>query len=94
MPPIGDHLNIICLESEALKALVKQVAQSIRDDQQPWIDESEAMALLRIASKTTLRDYREKYRIDHRYLSSKHILYRRQSVLDTIENLTKSKSNE
>jgi len=59
MPPIGDKINIICFESEALKSLVKQLAFELTNESYPWIDEKEAMQLLRITSKTTFQKYRE-----------------------------------
>ncbi len=90
MPQIGDKINIICLESEALKSLVKQLAFELNNESYPWIDEKEAMTLLRINSKTTFQKYRESGNIDERKITSKHILYRRQSILDFIENKIES----
>ena len=86
MANLGDKINIICLESEALKSLVKQLSTELHNDSYPWIDEKEAMQLLRITSKTTFQKYRDKHSIDHRKITSKHILYRRQSILNFIEN--------
>lgn len=88
MGKIGSNINIICLESDALKALVKQLAFELTNESYPWIDEKEAMTMLRIASKTTFQKYRDEGLIDHRKVTSKHILYRRQSILDFIENKT------
>ncbi|NJL77033.1 MAG: hypothetical protein HC892_20490 [Saprospiraceae bacterium] len=42
--------------------------------------------MLRISSKTTFQKYRETGSIVERKLSAKHILYKRQSILDFIEN--------
>lgn len=82
---------MICLESEIFKALVKELAIEIREDEiDPWIDEKEAMRLLRIASKTTFQKYRDTGKIDFRKVSTKHIMYRRQSILDFIENSPKA----
>jgi hypothetical protein len=89
MAEFGDKINIICLESEALKALVKQLARELHNDAFPWIDEKEAMTLLRISSKTTFQKYRDEGKIDFRRLTSKQIVYRRQSILDFIENSPK-----
>ena len=86
MANIGDNINIICLESEALKSLVKQLAAELKEEDYPWIDEKEAMLLLRISSKTTFQKYRDTGNIDFRRISKKHIVYRRQSILDFIEN--------
>ncbi|GAB5552859.1 MAG: hypothetical protein Sapg2KO_24500 [Saprospiraceae bacterium] len=95
MPELGNNINIICLESDALKALVKKLSIELRDEEFPWVDEKEAMLLLRINSKTTFQKYRDNGQIEYRKLSSKHIVYRRKSILDFIENsgLTE-KSNE
>ena len=41
--------------------------------------------LLRISSKTTFQKYRDTGNIDFRRVSKKHIVYRRQSILDFIE---------
>ncbi len=94
MPDLGTNLPIICLESEAFKALIREVTNQIRKEElvqlDPWIDEKEAMRLLRITSKTTFQKYRESGDIDHRRISSKHIVYRRQSILDFIEQSAKS----
>ena len=87
MSAIGDKINIICLESEALKSLVKQLTVELTNETYPWIDEKEAMKMLRISSKTTFQKYREGGFIDSRRVTSKHILYRKQSILDFIENV-------
>ena len=86
MSNLGSNINIICLESEALKSLVKQLAAELKEEDYPWIDEKEAMLLLRISSKTTFQKYRDTGNIDFRRISKKHIVYRRQSILDFIEN--------
>lgn len=86
MSNLGSNINIICLESEALKSLVKQLSAELKNEEYPWIDEKEAMLLLRISSKTTFQKYRDNGNIDFRRISKKHIVYRRQSILDFIEN--------
>lgn len=91
---MADKINIICLESEALKSLVKQLAAELKKDEYPWIDEKEAMLLLRISSKTTFQKYRDTGNIDFRRISKKHIVYRRQSILDFIENSEVEKSQD
>ncbi len=94
MSDLGSNLQVICLESAAFKALIREVHDQIRKEElvqlDPWVDEKEAMRLLRITSKTTFQKYRESGEIDHRRISSKHIVYRRQSILDFIENSTKT----
>jgi len=94
MPEFSTNIPIICLESETFKSLVKELAIEIRDDEvDPWIDEKETMRLLRISSKTTFQKYRDSGKIDFRRLSTKHIIYRRKSVLKFIENSPKEKDN-
>lgn len=86
MPDFSTNIPIICLESSTFKALVKELAKEIREDElDPWIDGKEAMRLLRITSKTTFQKYRDAGEIEFRRLD-KHILYRRRSILDFIEN--------
>lgn len=91
-------MQIICLESDAFKALLKEVTVHIKQEEMfqfdPWVDEKEAMQLLKITSKTTFQKYRDNGDIDFRRLSSKHIVYRRESILDFIENSEKSKNDE
>lgn len=83
---LSSKINIICLESEALTSLVKRVSEELKQDDFPWIDEKEAMLHLRITSKTTFQKYRDSGNIDFRRISKKHIVYRRKSILDFIEN--------
>jgi|APTNR8051073442_1049403.scaffolds.fasta_scaffold00875_2 hypothetical protein len=93
MPDFDTNIKIICLESEAFKALVSEVATQIKKEflheLDPWIDEKEAMDMLRISSKTTFQKYRDDGNIDYRRLSPKQIVYRRQSILDFIESSSK-----
>ncbi len=86
-------LKIICLESKAFYALIDEVTARIKAthnmDVDQWIDEHEAMNLLRITSKTSLQKYRDERRIRFSALSRKVIVYDRQSILDYIENQSK-----
>ncbi|PHN00939.1 DNA-binding protein [Flavilitoribacter nigricans DSM 23189 = NBRC 102662] len=92
MADFPTNVPVICVESRTFNALVKALAKEIRDDDlDPWIDEKESMRLLRITSKTTFQKYRDTGDIDFRRLSSKHIVYRRQSILDFIESSPKTK---
>jgi hypothetical protein len=86
MPNLGNNINIICLESEALKSLVRALANELKNENFPWVDEKEAMEMLRINSKTTFQKYRDTGKIDYSKISAKHILYNRQSILDFIED--------
>jgi len=70
---------------------VKELAKELRDEIDPFVDEKEAMHLLRITSKTTFQKYKDSGKIDFRIVTGKKILYRRKSILDFIENSPKSK---
>lgn len=94
MAEFGNNINIICLESDALKELVLQLTSELKVDEYPWIDEKEAMTLLRISSKTTFQKYRDTQKIDFRRISSKHIVYRRKSILEFIEGSTDLKQDD
>jgi hypothetical protein len=87
------NAKLICLDSKAFQALVKETAGMLREELlgglNPWLDESEAMELLKIRSRTTLKKYREDGNIDYRRLSPKQIIYRRESILLFIENSAK-----
>ncbi len=86
MSNIGNNINIICLESPALKALVKQLAIEIKSDPaDDWVNEKEAMAILDIASKTTFQKYRDGGEIIFSILTGKKYLYRKSSILAFIE---------
>lgn len=55
MPDFSTKGPIICLESETFKSLVKELAKEIREDEiDPFVNEKEAMRLLRITSKKRL----------------------------------------
>ena len=90
MSDLAKNLANVILESAVFKALVMEVVKGIREDElDPWIDEKETMRLLRITSKTTFIKYRDAGEIDFRRISKKHIVYRRKSVLNFIENSPK-----
>ena len=89
----GSNINVICFESDAFKAMVSEVTNQMKEElfggMNPWIREKEAVKLLNV-SRNTFYSYRETGKIDHRRLeNSKVILYRRQSILDFIENSPK-----
>ena len=90
------YSKIICLEEKSIKLLVTEVLDQVKKEnvikQDAWIDEKEAMELLKVKAKNTFYKYRDEGKgIDHRRLSAKHILYRRKAVLDFIENSPKTK---
>lgn len=94
MSDFETNMKIICLESKAFKALVSEVATQLRSEFfgsiDPWISEDEAMRILAINSKTTMKKYRDEGRVDYRKLeNSNKIYYKRQSINDFIENSPK-----
>jgi hypothetical protein len=93
MAEIGDNLNIICMESEAFYALVDRVVDRLKKqhkkEQNIWIDEEEAMELLRIKSKTTLQKFRDQGKIRFTQPTRKLILYDRNSILEFLESHAK-----
>ncbi len=76
-------LKIICINSEAFYALIDEVVSRIKEKeeirQDRWIDSEEAKRLLRIKSRSTLADLRNKGKI--RFSGSpKNIVYDRTSI--------------
>ena len=59
---MSSSLNIICLESEAFYELIERVVDRLDKtciQHDKWINDVEAMQLLRISSKTTLQKLRD-----------------------------------
>lgn len=93
MPEFGNRLDIICLESEAFYALVEEVVGRLKDkhgiEHEKWIDDTEAMRLLHVSSKTTMQRYRDEGLIRFTQPSRKIILYDRDSILEFLDNKAK-----
>lgn len=86
MSNLGDNINIICLESEALKHLVRELAAELKEDPaDDWINEREAMGILDIASKTTFQKYRDSGEIIYSVVTGKKYLYKKSSIIAFIE---------
>ena len=77
-------MEVICLEEEAFYALFKKVVTHVMQEQSdeppPWISDQEAMKLLGIKSKTTLKKLRDEGKIRYSRHSRKIILYDRTSI--------------
>jgi hypothetical protein len=90
MEGFESNIKMICLETDAFKALVSEVATQIKeevfDSTNPWVDEEEARRLLHIDSKTTLHKYRSEGKIEYSKLTAKKIVYSRRSIMEFIEN--------
>ena len=85
------NMNLICLDYAGIKQLAKEVADKLvkeayGSEDNLWIDEKEAMHLLRINSKTTFQKYRDEGKFSFSRLSTKLILYNKRSILDFIES--------
>jgi hypothetical protein len=95
MDEFSNNLNIICLESKAFYALVEQVVERMNEkngvEKVKWIEDSEAMKLLGISSKTTLQKYRDEGLVRFTQPSRKVILYDRDSIMDFLEQHAKDR---
>ena len=92
MNELGNSLNVICLESQAFHQLVDQVVERVSGQTKKpdkWIDDKEAMQILRISSTTTLQKYRDEGRIRYSQPSRKVILYDRESILAFLDKHAK-----
>lgn len=88
-------MKVICLEEDAFFKLVELTVERLSAINKlpldKWIDEDEAMSLLRIKSKTTLQKLRDEMLINFSQPSKKIILYDRLSIQKYIEVNSKSK---
>jgi Helix-turn-helix domain len=77
-------MHVICLEDEALYALVEKVVGRIEEKHfvgaNRWISGEEAMKMLRITSKTTLQKLRDEGKIRFSQPEKKIILYDVDSI--------------
>lgn len=82
--------DVICIKSSAFYALIDEVVEHIDakyglPKENKWIDIDEAMSMLKISSRTTLQEYRDKGEIAFSRLSHKVILYDRNSIVDFLD---------
>lgn len=77
-------MNVITIEEEAFYKLINEVVSRIKAKEKitedKWISGPEAMALLRIKSKTTLQKLRDQGDIRYSQPDKKFILYDRDSI--------------
>ncbi|HRH03864.1 MAG TPA: helix-turn-helix domain-containing protein [Bacteroidia bacterium] len=82
-------MNVICLEEEAYYSMIEEVVARLKEKQQlkedKWISDVEAMALLKISSKTTLQKFRDEGKIRYSQPQKKIILYDRDSIIKFLE---------
>lgn len=86
-----NNIETICISSSAFYALLDSTIDHIDAKyglaKEPlWIDSDEAMKLLHVQSRTTLGEIRDSGAILFSKVSSKIILYNRQSILDFIDS--------
>jgi hypothetical protein len=78
--------EVVCLESDALYDLVRQVVARLKkelsNEPKEWITEAEAMGMLNISSKGTMQKFRNEGRIGFTKTTPKNILYSRKSIVD------------
>jgi len=85
----ASDIKVICLESVAFYALVKEVVeqlQSKENNSPQWINDKEAMQILHISSKSTLQKYRDEGMIRFSQIGKKVILYDRLSIINFIDS--------
>lgn len=85
-------MEVICLEEEAFYALLEMVIARIKEKENikedKWISAEEAMAKLRIRSKTTLQKLRDEGKIRFSQPEKKIILYDSESIKLYLEKHT------
>jgi Helix-turn-helix domain len=86
-------MQVICLEEKAFYALIEEVVDRLKDKfsqkQDKWVSGEEAMAILRIKSKTTLQKLRDEGSIRFSQPEKKIILYDVDSINDYISQHAK-----
>ncbi|HYF32512.1 MAG TPA: helix-turn-helix domain-containing protein [Chitinophagaceae bacterium] len=91
---MANSMQVICLEEEAFYALIEQVVARLKEkyeEKEKWISDVEAMQLLKIKSKTTLQDLRNKGKIRYSQPQKKMIVYDRESIMEYLENNAKNR---
>ena len=82
-------MNLIQVDKETFFQLVNEAVQRILESQDvkedKWVTTDEAMALLKIKSKSTLQKLRDEGRIRFTQPERKYILYDRTSLLDFLD---------
>ena len=65
--------------------IVKRIHHELKLKEDPWVDTEEAMRILKIKSKTTLQELRDRREIGFSQPRRKHIVYNRESLLKYLE---------
>ena len=82
------------LEDDAFNALVARIVAEVKQQlgakpRDKWISPEEAMAMLRISSKTTLQRLRDERKIGYTQPEARVILYDADSIEDYLEKHSK-----
>lgn len=80
--------DVICLDTKAFFVLIDEVVDRMmvqRQIQSKWVSAEEAMAILKITSKTTLHKLKNEGHLKFSQPMKKLIVYDRQSILDYLE---------
>jgi hypothetical protein len=89
-------MQVICLEETAFYTLVEKAVDQLKDkfsQQDKWVSGDEAMALMRIKSKTTLQKLRDEGSIRFSQPEKKIILYNVDSITDYLSQHAKDTFN-
>lgn len=82
-------MEVICLEEKAFYSLVEEVVSRLKEkhnhQEDKWISDELAMALLNVKSKTTMQKLRDEGKIRFSQPQKKIILYDRQSIDSYLE---------
>lgn len=83
-------MEVICLETSAFYALVREVVDQIREEysleEWRWVGKEEAKRLLGIRSDNTLQELRNNGKIRFSQVSKKVIHYDRESIAQLLED--------
>ena len=94
MPIEHGSMDLICFDREAFYLVFEELKNEIKNAnsvEEEWLNTDEAMNLLRITSKTTLKKICDEGQVWFSRLSPKHILYNKASILSHIENRSKNR---
>ena len=93
-PPADQKMDLICMDPRVFRMmfeeLVEKVKQAKSEPEDPWVSTEEALQLLRISSKTTLKKFCDEGHIKTSQLTNKLVLYQRKSILAFIEKRSKN----
>ena len=85
-------MKVICLEEQAFNELLDKVVERLMEQRQEkpiWISGDEAMAMLKITSRTTLQKLKNEGHIKFSQPMKKLTLFNYQSILDYLEKHSK-----